>query len=132
KQAGSLAMKEKIEELSDGQIEVKVFPNSTLYGDSEEFDNLLSNNVQFILPDMSKLVGYEKAFDMASLPMAFSDDKAAEDFWDGENGQEIMEKIEKEGVKAFTMWPNGFRVTTNNKRALKTPEDYKGLKIRTS
>ena len=132
KQAGALAMKEKIEELSDGEIKVDVYPNSTLYGDGDEFDNLLSNNVQFILPDMSKLVSYEPAFDMASLPLVFSSDKAAEEFWDGEYGQEIMSSIEKEGVKPLSMWPNGFRVTTNSKRALKSPEDYKGLKIRTS
>ncbi|MCF3942611.1 TRAP transporter substrate-binding protein [Oceanobacillus alkalisoli] len=132
KHVGAMAMKEKIEEITDGEIEVKVYSNSSLYNDKNEFENLVSNNVQFILPDMSKLVKYEPAFDMASLPLVFNSDEAAEDFWDGEHGQDIMRTIEKEGVKALSMWPNGFRVITNNKNAIKSPEDYKGLKIRTS
>ena len=132
KHAGSIAMKEKIEELSNGEIEVKVYSNSSLYSDNDEIENLMSNNVQFILPDMSKLVGYEPAFDIASLPLAFSSDEAATGFWDGEYGQDIMKRIEKEGVKALTMWPNGFRVITNDTRLIQSPEDYKGLKIRTS
>ncbi|MET3699824.1 C4-dicarboxylate-binding protein DctP [Bacillus oleivorans] len=132
KHQGALAMKTKIEEASGGAIEVKLYSNGSLYNDKNEFENLLSNNVQFIMPDMSKLVKYEPAFDMASLPLAFSSDQAAAAFWDGEHGQKIMGKIEKEGVKALAMWPNGFRVLTNNVRPVKTPEDFKGLKIRTS
>ncbi|MEH7344239.1 DctP family TRAP transporter solute-binding subunit [Bacillus sp. JJ1532] len=132
KHVGALALKEKIEKASNGEIKVKLYSNSSLYNDKNEFENLVANNVQFILPDMSKLVKYEPAFDLASLPLAFSSDEAAEGFWDGENGQKIMKSIEKEGVKALTMWPNGFRVITNNKRPIHSPEDYKGLKIRTS
>lgn len=132
KHQGALAMKNKIEEASNGEIKVKLYPNSSLYNDKNEFENLLLNNVQFIIPDMSKLVSYEPAFDIASLPLVFSSDEDATAFWDGEHGQEIMRKIEKEGVKALTMWPNGFRVLTNNKRPVQKPEDYKGLKIRTS
>lgn len=132
KHVGALAMKEKIEELSNGEIKVKLYSNGTLYNDKNEFENLVSNNAQFILPDMSKLVKYEPAFDMASLPLAFSSDEAAAAFWDGEHGQEIMRKVEKEGVKALTMWPNGFRVITNSKHPIHSPEDYEGLKIRTS
>jgi len=132
KHVGALAMKEKIEELSKGEIEVKLYSNGTLYNDKNEYENLVSNNAQFILPDMSKLVKYEPAFDLASLPLVFSSDEAATAFWDGENGQEIMKRVEKEGVKALTMWPNGFRVITNNKKPIHSPEDYKGLKIRTS
>jgi len=132
KHVGAIAMKEKIEELSNGEIKVKVYSNGTLYNDKNEFENLVSNNAQFILPDMSKLVKYEPAFDMASLPLVFSSDEAAAAFWDGEHGQEIMRKVEKEGVKALTMWPNGFRVITNSKKPIHAPEDYQGLKIRTS
>jgi len=132
KHVGALAMKEKIEEASGGEIEVKLYSNSSLYNDKNEYENLVSNNAQFILPDMSKLVKYEAAFDLASLPLTFSSDEAATGFWDGENGQKIMKRVEKEGVKALTMWPNGFRVITNNKRPIQSPEDYKGLKIRTS
>jgi C4-dicarboxylate-binding protein DctP len=132
KHQGALALKKTIEEASDGAIEVKLYPNGSLYNDGNEFENLLSNNVQFIMPDMSKLVKYEPAFDMASLPLAFSSDESAAAFWDGEHGQNIMSKIEMEGVKALAMWPNGFRVLTNNKRAVQKPEDFKGLKIRTS
>lgn len=131
KHQGALAMKKYIEEASGGKIEVKVFPNSSLYGDKDEYENLVANNVQFIIPDMAKLTKYVPAFDMASMPFVFSSEDAAVAFWDGEQGQKIMKDIEKEGVVALKMWPNGFKQFTNNKVLIKKPEDFKGLKIRT-
>src|SRR5690606_21858903 len=44
KHQGALAMKEYIEEKSGGKIKVNIFPNSTLFGDQDEYQNLVSNN----------------------------------------------------------------------------------------
>jgi len=131
KQNGSLEMKKVIEEESDGKIKVQVYPNSQLFGDKEEYQNLIANNVQFIMPDMGKLVGVDEAFNIASMPFLFEDDDAANAFWDGEKGQEVFKRLEKDGVKGITSWPNGPKHITNNTREIKTPADLKGLKIRT-
>jgi C4-dicarboxylate-binding protein DctP len=131
KHQGALAIKEYIEKESGGKIKVQVFPNSSLFGDKDEYQNLVADNVQFIIPDMSKLVGNDPAFNIPSMPFLFESDEAANAFWDGEKGQEIFGRLEKDGVLGVAMWPNGAKHMTNDKKQIKSPEDLKGLKIRT-
>ncbi|NHM31402.1 DctP family TRAP transporter solute-binding subunit [Neobacillus terrae] len=131
KHQGALAMKKYIEKESGGKIKVQVYPNSQLFGDPDEYQNLVANNVQFIIPDMSKLVGNDPGFNIPAMPFLFKDDAAATAFWDGEKGQEIFKRLEKDGVLGLKMWPNGPKQMTNNKKPIKKPEDLKGLKIRT-
>ncbi|HEX5794714.1 MAG TPA: TRAP transporter substrate-binding protein [Geminicoccaceae bacterium] len=40
-------------------------------------------------------------------------------------------KLEEKGYKLVGVWENGFRQITNNVRAINTPEDLKGIKLRT-
>ncbi|QKY68300.1 DctP family TRAP transporter solute-binding subunit [Lentibacillus sp. CBA3610] len=131
KHQGALAMKEYIEEESDGKITVEIYPNSSLFGDQDEYQNLASNNVQFIAPDISKFVGNNPQFNVPSLPFAFDNDAAALAFWDGEKGQEIMSSLTDDGVLGLYVWPNGGKHLTNNEVKIDSPEDLEGLKFRT-
>jgi C4-dicarboxylate-binding protein DctP len=131
KHQGALKMKEVIEKESGGKIKVQVYPNSSLFGDKDEYQNLVANNAQFILPDMSKLVGNDPGFNIPAMPFLFETDEAANAFWDGEKGQEIFKRLEKDGVLGQAMWPNGAKHMTNDKKPITKPEDLKGMKIRT-
>ncbi|UOQ94899.1 DctP family TRAP transporter solute-binding subunit [Halobacillus shinanisalinarum] len=130
KHQAALAMAKNIEENSDGKVKVQVYPNGQLFDDKTEVKNLQANNVQFIIPDMSKMVGMNPAFNVPSLPFMFSSNEAAYSFWDGEKGQEIFQSLESEGIIGLRMWPNGPKQITNTVRPIKAPEDLQGLKIR--
>jgi C4-dicarboxylate-binding protein DctP len=116
---------------SDGKIEVEIYPNSSLFGDQDEYQNLVSNNVQFIAPDLTKFVGNNPQFNVPALPFMFENDEEAIAFWDGEKGQEILSSLENDGVLGLKMWPNGGKHLTNNERPIESPDDLKGLKFRT-
>lgn len=131
KHQGALAMKEYIEAESDGKITVEIYPNSSLFGDQDEYQNLVANNVQFIAPDLSKFVGNNPQFNVPSLPFLFDNDDEAIAFWDGEKGTEILGSLEADGVLGLKMWPNGGKHVTNNERAITSPADFDGLKFRT-
>lgn len=131
KHQGALKMKEVIEEESGGKIKVQVYPNSSLFGDKDEYQNLVANNVQFIIPDMSKLVGNDPGFNIPAMPFLFESDEAANAFWDGDKGKEIFQRLEKDGVLGLAMWPNGAKHMTNDKKPITKPEDLEGMKIRT-
>ena len=126
-----LKFKELVEEKSNGKIEVLVFPASQLYGDKEELEQLMANNVQFIAPSVTKLVGFEPAFQIVDMPFLFNDDQAAYDFYDGPAGQKLMRSLEPQGMLGLAWWPNGAKQFTNSKRPLRSPEDFRGLKFRT-
>lgn len=50
---------------------------------------------------------------------------------DGEIGEELLAKLEDEDIIGMNFWENGFRHVTNSVKEVKSPEDLKGLKIRT-
>lgn len=127
----AIKFKDLLEERSNGQFEVQVFPSSSLYGDKEELEALVADNVQFIAPSVTKLVGLVPAFQLVDMPFLFKSDQAAYNFYDGPKGQELMKSLEPKGMLGMAWWPNGAKHFTNSKKPLKTPDDFKGLKFRT-
>src|SRR5690606_19087156 len=65
------------------------------------------------------------------IPFLFRDAQHARRVLDGQVGQEILEKFTAKGFHALAWGEQGFRHLTNNRRAVQTPDDFKGLKIRT-
>jgi len=51
---------------------------------------------------------------------------------DGKVGQSLLDELGKHGLKGLAYFENGWRALTNNKRPVVTPEDAKGLKLRST
>ena len=51
---------------------------------------------------------------------------------DGKVGQGLLDKLDPHGIKGLAFLENGWREVTNNRRPVRSPEDIKGLKIRTT
>lgn len=122
--------KELVEEKTDGKVKVQVYPNGQLYGDNEEMEALQANNVQLISPSITKLVGFDPAFQIVDMPFLFRDSKHVQTFWNGKYGQELFDRLKKQNVQSLTVWENGFKQWVNSDKPLKKPEDFKGLKFR--
>jgi tripartite ATP-independent transporter DctP family solute receptor len=65
------------------------------------------------------------------IPFLFRDKAHARAVLDGPIGQELLAKFEPKGFKALAWGENGIRHMTNSKRSVNSPEDLKGLKMRT-
>jgi len=126
----ALKFKEIAEKLSNGSIEVQVFPNSQLYKDAEEFAALQSNAVQYLAPGTAKFSVSVPEWQVFDLPFIFPTTAAAVKVADGPIGKQLYEKLKSQGMLGVAIWDNGFRYFTNNKRPLKQPSDFQGLKFR--
>ncbi len=122
----------KFKELLDktGVFDVKLYPSSMLYGDKEELEALRANNVQVIGPSMTKMVGFNPQFQIVDMPFLVASEDAAEAFWASDKGKEMFNSLRRAGFIGIAQWPNGFTQFINQKRPLKKPEDFKGLKLR--
>jgi len=122
----------KFKEILDksGIFDVKVYPSSQLYGDKEELEAMRANNVQLIAPSMTKLVGFNPQFQIVDMPFLFNSENAVESFWASDIGKEMFGTLRRAGFLGVAHWPSGFSQFVNNKRQLKKPSDYKGLKLR--
>ncbi|MFD1706210.1 DctP family TRAP transporter solute-binding subunit [Siminovitchia sediminis] len=130
KTAGADKFKEILEEKSDGKITVEVYPAGQLYGDREELDALLANNVQIINPSMTKMVVYNPQFQILDIPFLFKTREGFFDFWDNGKGQELLGTLEDKGMVALAMWEGGFKQFVNDRNPITKPEDMEGLKFR--
>lgn len=109
---------------------VTFYGASQLGKDKDLMQKLKLGTVQLSMPSsiMSSIAGEAGLFDMPFLVKDRAHLNRIEHkiFW-----PMIEPSIEKKGYKVIGFWENGIRHITNNVRPINTPEDLKGVKIRT-
>ena len=124
-------LEKRIEELTAGKIDVQVFPNSQLYGDGEELKALVMDNVQVIMPSLSKFTSIAPEMQLFDLPFIFRDKDHLYKVMDGEVGKTLKSKIdEKKQMIALDYWDAGFKHLSTNAKPIVLPEDAAGKKYR--
>lgn len=133
---GYVKFKEYIEEASDGQVSVEIHNGGTIATSDGQIVELLNNNTI----DLSTSSAYGtasatgvKGFNLFDMPFLFQDRKEFYAFLDGDYGDRLAEEVgESQNVEVLGYTDLGFYSIMNGSRAVETPEDLKGLKIRTS
>lgn len=127
---GAEFFKKRAEELTKGKVKVEVYHNSTLFKDKEEMDALKIGSVQMLAPSLSKFAPLGvKEFEIFDLPYIFDNYQELHSVTGGRIGKMLFKKLEDKGIVGLAFWDNGFKSFSAN-RPLKTPADYKGLKMR--
>ena len=122
----------KILEESNGTLEVRMFPNNQLGGDSDMLSQLRSGALEmFTLSGTNALSTLDKKTALYGVGFAFPDYARVWSALDGEHGAFLRGVISKFGIHAFDrLWDIGFRQITSSTKPINTPEDLKGFKIR--
>ena len=129
---GSKAFKEYVEKASNGEIKVAVFPNNQLGNEREQLEGVQMGTIQMCSISSGPLSTMDKGILVLDLPYLFSSKPGVYRFLDGPMGTKIREDFSKNsGTELLAFGENGFRHFTNRVRDLKSPDDLKGLKIRT-
>jgi len=128
---GQMANKFKalVEERLAGKVEVKVFPNSQLFGDNKVLEAMLLGDVQLAAPSLSKFKKYTKQLQLFDLPFLFKDMQAVETFQNGPAGRELLNSLNKKGLVGLGYLHNGLKQLSSS-QPLQVPADAKGLKFR--
>ena len=127
---GADKFKELAEKYTNGKVKVEVYPNSTLYKDKEELEALQLGAVQMLAPSNSKFgpIGI-KDFEVFDLPFLLPNLASLRKVTEGPIGKKMLTLLDAKGMVGLAYWDNGFKQMSANK-ALRMPEDYKGLKFR--
>ena len=122
--------KKLAEERTNGKVKVEVYPNSSLFKDGEEMEALQLGSVQMLAPSVSKFgpLG-AREFEIFDLPYMFDSFDDLHKVTGGPVGKALFKKLESKGIAGLAYWDNGFKDMSANK-ALRKPEDMKGLKMR--
>ena len=120
----------RVNEKVGDQARAEVFGSSQLGDDREMLQKLRLGTLDMSQPStiMSTIVPEFGLFDLPYLvkDRAHMECIAKEIIW-----PKLAPKLEEQGYKLIGVWENGFRQVSNNVRPIVTPEDLRGVKLRT-
>jgi C4-dicarboxylate-binding protein DctP len=125
----AIKFKELVEERLAGKVEVSVFPNSQLFGDNKVLEAMLLGDVQMAAPALSKYQKYTDSLQIFDLPFLFKDMAAVEKFQQSEDGQKLLDSLQKKGLVGLGYLHNGMKQLSAS-TPLRTPADASGKKFR--
>ncbi len=114
-----------------GKYDIQVYANAQLGDDVRATEAVRMGSLEMVATSASPLAGLLPQLMALDLPFLFPSDKAADAVLDGKVGQKLAADLEPKGLKILAYYENGFRQLTNSAHEVKSPEDLKGLKIRT-
>ncbi len=122
---------QQLSEKTDGRIEIEIFPNSQLGSERELVESIQLGNVDMTFVSSAVLGNFNQEFFALDIPFLFKDREGVYRVLDGEIGSDLLSSLDRVGIKGLGYWENGFRQLTNSKKEIRTPEDLKGMKMRT-
>jgi tripartite ATP-independent transporter DctP family solute receptor len=129
---GANKMGDIIKEKTKGRIQIKVFTDSQLAkGEREFLEGLQQGTIDIYVGSTGPVGNFSPSMLIVDLPYLFRDNDHVDKVLDGPIGKGLLADVDKAGFKGLAFWENGFRHLTNNKVQARTPEEARGLKIRT-
>ncbi|SFR87581.1 TRAP transporter substrate-binding protein [Anaeromicropila populeti] len=127
------AFADEVSEKTGGKVTVELYPSGQLGGDADLINSISldSGTVDIIITDASNFATYEPKMGISALPFQFNDFDEAWAFMDSEIEAEAESGLIEQNMRVLAHYCNGFRCVTSSKGAVETPEDMKGLLIRT-
>lgn len=130
-----IALREKfkkiVEEKTNGRYIVEVYFSNQLGDDTKATEALRAGTLESCVTSTAPLVGFAPQLGIFDIPFLFPDGEVADYILDGKIGQQLSDLMPQYGLINLAWAENGFRNLTNSVRDVKSPEDLKGLKIRT-
>src|SRR6202167_3284554 len=128
------AMWEAVRAETNGRVETIVYPenNKLPGGDPDALKMLIAGEIQFFTL-MGGIIGtVVPVAEAQQLPFAFKQASEAHKAIDGPLGKYIGEEMAAKGMHLFPVagFDNGMRQVAAMSRAIATPEDFAGMKIR--
>ncbi len=122
--------KELIEQRSNGDITVQIFHSASLGNETEILQQVQMNTIQMAIVTGGPFDTFDPIARVVNYPFLFKDNDQADEILDGPLGSELLKSLETSGFKGLCYSENGFRNLTNSKKAVHSPDDIQGLKIR--
>lgn len=121
----------EVARLTDGAVEVRLFPDNQLGGGYEQVDQVRTGQIELAWAGPEFYTGVVPELDVAMLPFSAAGSEEAYCLVDGELGDFLADAAAKKGLILLGWMENGPRHVTNNVRPIKTVADLEGLKLRT-
>ncbi|MDO5630213.1 MAG: TRAP transporter substrate-binding protein [Paracoccus sp. (in: a-proteobacteria)] len=122
---------EKVAACTEGRITVSVAGAATMGDDVEALTSTSANVIQITANSQGATAQIVPELNVIGLPFLFADAASAWEVIDGDIRTQIDERAQNAGLKLLAFWDNGIRHVSHLSKSIETPEDFRGVKIRT-
>ena len=122
----------KLEQATNGRLSVQMFPSMQLGGEKEMIEQAQVGALQFARISVGPVGTIVDELNVFNMPFVFRNEDHMRKVIDGEIGKELLAKVSanpRTNLIALNWMDAGSRNVYTHK-AIRTPEDLKGLKIR--
>ncbi|WP_406684566.1 TRAP transporter substrate-binding protein [Seonamhaeicola sp. MEBiC1930] len=127
---GIVEFQKKLEEKSNGSLKIKIFPDGQLGSEREVLELLQIGSVAITKVSAATMSNFVPEYHVFGIPYLFKDQAHMFGTLEGETGKAILEKGSKFWLRGLCYYDAGSRSFYTSNKAVRTPEDLKGLKIR--
>ena len=123
-------LKDIANEKSKGSVTIQIYPAGQLYNDKNMNDAIISGGIDMGLNTVGRWATIVPAMDIFDVPFIFPSYEKVDKAIDSGLGEKLGNELMKKGVRPLIWADYGFVQYANNKKLVKTPADFDGLKIR--
>jgi TRAP-type transport system periplasmic protein len=120
-----------IESKTNGAIDVQFYPGGQLGGDVQALEGVRSGTIEASAMSTTIIASLNPEFNIYDVPFLFKSSDVAYEIMDGEIGDKLSESLEQYDLVGLGYLDATYRNLTNNKKEVRTPDDLKGLNVRT-
>ncbi|WP_194976555.1 TRAP transporter substrate-binding protein [Aquiflexum lacus] len=124
-------MAKRVEEKSDGKVQIRIYPNQQLGTERELVELLQIGSLGMTKVSSATLESFAPKIQVLSMPYLFRDDAHRDKVLKGEIGKQLLSESEEFWLKGLVYYDAGKRSFYTKTKPVESPEDLKGLKVRT-
>lgn len=123
-------MAEQVDSLSDGQMEVRIYPSEQLGSEQQSLELLQLGSLDMTKVSSAVMEGFSREYRVFGLPYIFRDEDHRFSVFEGDIGREILLSSEDVWLRGLTYYDAGSRSFYTVDRPIREPSDMRGLDIR--
>lgn len=123
-------MADRLDELSDGTMQLEVYSNGQLGSERELIELLQIGSLAMTKVSASPMESFVSRMKIFSIPYVFRDHEHFWEFLDSDEGVDMLQAGESVGLRGLGYYDAGSRSFYTVDTQVKKPEDLSGLKIR--
>ncbi len=123
-------MDERVEEISDGKLKIKMYPNQQLGSERELLELVQIGSVAMTKVSGANLENIVPEIRLFSLPYLFEGEEHLKNVQKSEIGEQLLEEGATYGLKGLAYYDAGFRSFYSVDKPIREPSDLRGMKIR--
>lgn len=119
-----------VKERSNGRIVIEVYPGSQLGEEKAVIEQVQFGAIDLTRVSISPLASFVPRLNAFQMPYLYRDPEHMWKVLKGDIGKELLASLEPFGFIGLGWFDGGSRSFYNSKKAVRTPADLKGMKIR--